>query len=171
MPGGEEIDGLVFHCLFAIERADVARPAGDSRQTVDQRPVAELDREDPVASRALDGEPQADACRDHDLLVERVELRGDAREDACGHVGSVRVAMELLVGRFADARARRVGVADQGRRIVLRRAMPTDRARSLRGHLRRGPVAAPARPAARGRGLASRRAARHHEPIPEGGRK
>ncbi len=103
-------------CSTASSRsndADIARPAGDPRQTVDLRLVAELDRENPVAARALDGEPQADAGRDHHLLVERVELRGYAREDACGHVCSVRVAMKLLVRRFADARARRVGFADQ----------------------------------------------------------
>ena len=47
MPGGEEVEGLVLDGLLAIERADVARPAGNARQAVDQRLVAELDREDP----------------------------------------------------------------------------------------------------------------------------
>ena len=46
-------------------------------------------------------------------LVERVELRGHAREDAGGHLRSIGVAMELLVRRFADARARRVRFADE----------------------------------------------------------
>ena len=54
MAGGEEVDRLVLDRLLAVERADVARPAGDAGQAVDQRLVAELDREDPLASRVLD---------------------------------------------------------------------------------------------------------------------
>src|SRR5688572_25009732 len=113
MPGGEEVDGFFLDRLLAVERADVARSAGDARKTVNQRPAANLNREDPMASRTLDGEPQADACRDHHFLVECVELFGDARQDAGRHVSPVRVAMKLLVRRLANARPRRVGFADQ----------------------------------------------------------
>src|SRR2546425_4706053 len=30
MPGGEKVEGLFLQCLFAVERADVARPAGNA---------------------------------------------------------------------------------------------------------------------------------------------
>src|SRR5688500_15711584 len=57
VPGGKKVEGLFLECLLAVERADVARPTGYAWQTVDQRPVPQLDREDPAAARALDGEP------------------------------------------------------------------------------------------------------------------
>src|SRR5688572_2694293 len=113
MPGGEEVDGFFLYRLLAVERADVARSASDARKTVNQRPAANLNREDPMASRTLDGEPEPGAGRHHDFFVERVELHGYAGEDPRGHVSSIRIAMKHLIRGFADTCARRVGFADQ----------------------------------------------------------
>src|SRR5262245_587396 len=113
MPGSKEVDGLSLDRLLAVERAEKAAPARNARQTIDQRLAADFNRERPMASRAFDGESEPGTGPDHDVFVEGVEFRGDAREKCRGHVRSIGIAMELLIRGFADAGARRVGVADQ----------------------------------------------------------
>src|SRR5262249_44750783 len=113
MPRCEEVDGLFLDSLLAIERARVARAAGDTRKTIDQRSAADLDGGDMMAARALDGEPEPRTGSHHDLFVERIEIRGHAGEDPCGHVRKIRVAMQLLIRSFADACARGLGFGDE----------------------------------------------------------
>jgi len=55
-----------------------------------------------MSARMLDRETQVDARRHHDLLIQLVEIRRDARENARSHFGAVRIAVQLLVGGLAD---------------------------------------------------------------------
>ena len=53
MAGREEVQRFIFDRFLAIERANVARAGRNSRQAVNERLVAELNREDPPRARAL----------------------------------------------------------------------------------------------------------------------
>ena len=75
-------------------------------------------------------ESQPDRRRDHHFLVERVQLLRHARQNAGRHLRSIRIAVQLLIRRFANPRACRLGLADQRVEIAIRRVTPSDRARS-----------------------------------------
>jgi len=113
MSGCEEVDRVVVHGFFAIERSDVARSARHTRKVVNERFISQFDRVRSPAARVLDGEPQSRADGDNHALVQRIELRWDTREQIGAHIGTVRLTMELLIGGLSNARARRAGVADE----------------------------------------------------------
>ena len=115
----KEVDAFILHGFFAVECPHVARSRRHTRQPINQRSVAEFDREHPVTARMRDGEAQTDRCRDDHLLVELVELFRDARENAGPHLRPVRIAVELLVRGFADARARLVRFGDEGAEALV----------------------------------------------------
>ena len=128
MAGGEEVEPLVVERLLAVEGAEEARPAGDARQAVHERLVAELDPED-VALVRLHVKQQPLAGGGHHVLVERVEVGRDAREDRLGHLGPVGLAVQLAPGGLADAGLRGAGPGDD--RVEARR-----RERARRGERR-----------------------------------
>ena len=124
---------LVLDGLLAVERADEARPAGDAGQAVDERPVAELDRE--VRAGRAGARPRIPGrCRrDHGTSsLSASSSAGTRARMPAASSGPVGVAMQLLVRGFADARARaHGGLADQGVERPRRRAPPRARARSV----------------------------------------
>ena len=103
MSGCEEVDRLVVHGFFAIERSNVARSAGHARKIVNERFISQLDRVRSPAARVLDGEPQSGADGYYHVLVQRIEVRRDTREQIGTHIGAVRLTMELLIGGLSNA--------------------------------------------------------------------
>src|SRR5690349_20810846 len=98
--GREEVERFVFDGSLPIERADERGAAGDAGETVDERLVAEFDRVGSAAPRSLDREPETGAGGGHDSFVQRIELRRDARQDAGGHIGTIGIAVQLLIRGF-----------------------------------------------------------------------
>lgn len=105
VPGCEEIDRLVFNRVLAIERAHEGRSRRHAREAVDERLVAELDCVSATSADLLDVEPQSRSGADDDLLDEGVEAGWNASEDGRTELGAIRLAMQLAIRRFVDARA------------------------------------------------------------------
>ena len=88
-------------------------PPGTPGRLSIERFVAELDAVRPPAAHLLDAEAKPRRGVDDDLLHQGVEVRRDARENRRRHLGAVGIAMQLLIRRLVDARARRLRGGDQ----------------------------------------------------------
>ncbi len=93
----EEVERLPLHRRFAIEGAEPAASGDDAREIIDRRERSELDVPRLPLGAIDHVEAELPAGFEHHLLVQRLELGRDAREDAGRELGPIAMLVQVLI--------------------------------------------------------------------------